>query len=448
MQWWLASAGASMIALASCGLTVDREVRDYDAEVDALAAELAKSFDAQQGSAKSGATLLGTLPDIILTDPEVRAALRALNAASAGVGSAESALKPQVSGSLLAGGYQDGASNASTETGASVDARVSQLLYDGGEAQGSISLAELGAREAEVAATIVANRVVAQASAVWLATWSAQASLASLKALEAAVSPHAQQVERMANMGLIDRSVSDMIEGRMLEYDQSVVEAQYQLDTAAFSFKRYFGTAPWALTYPNPPSKPSDFEVDISNVTTPAVKQAALRVLAARAQKQVVEAKFSPRIALEAGANSPMDRDENPTARIGLNMTFNFYDGGKREADLAQAKQSVASAEYTLASARQASQQTLTELLERSENLRETIRLTADKIAVIDRQLKVAETQIQTGRADVAKVFEVKLQRHQLEGVLRQARVDLRVAEYGVAAELGVFSIPSEVGPK
>jgi outer membrane protein TolC len=88
----------------------------------------------------------------------------------------------------------------------------------------------------------------------------------------------------------------------------------------------------------------------------------------------------------------------------------------------------------------------LSDLLDRRRNVLETIRLKSDKLAVLDRQLTVAETQIQTGQADVAKVFEVKVQRHQLESSIRQARADLRVTEYQVASELGLFSLPSENG--
>lgn len=446
MKWLLASASLSIFALASCGVVVDDAARDYDAEAEALATAPAKSAAGDPEPITAGATLSASLAKVILMDPDVRSARRASSAASANIGSAKSLLKPQVTGSLLAGGYRDDLSAASTKSGASIDARVTQLLFDGGEARGSISISELEAREAKATANLVANGVASQAAAVWLATWSAQSSLASLKALESDLMPHAKQVQRMANSGMIDRSVSDMIEGRMLEYALSVAEAQYQLDTASYAFKKYFGKLPWLLDYPNPPLSAADLEAKASNAVTPAVRQAALRVLTARAQQDVAAAKYSPRVSVEAGANSPMDRDENPSARIGVSVAYNFYDGGKRAADLDRARESVVAAEHALASARQASRQAVSDLIERRSNSVETIRLQSAKLDVIERQLKVAGSQIQTGQADVAKVFELKVQRHQLGSALRQARADLRVAEYQAASELGLFSPPSENG--
>ena len=446
MKWLLTSAIWTTLVLASCGVTVDDAVRDYDTEAEALAIAPAIVSAGDPGPIRTGSTLSSNLTNVILLNPDVRSALRASDAASAGINSAKSLLQPQVTGSLLAGGYQDDISDSSTKSGASIAAQVTQLLFDGGAARGSISISELEAKEAEVRASLVANGVAFQAAAVWLANWNAQSSLASLKALESELMPHAKQIQRMANTGMIDRSVSDMIEGRMLEFALSVSEAQYRSDIAAYEFKKYFGKSPWRLDYPNPSFKVADLEARASSAITPALRQAALRVMTARAQEDVAAAKYSPRVSVEAGANSPMDRDEKTSVRIGVSLAFNFYDGGKRDADLDRARENVVAAEYTLESIRETSRKMLSDLLDRRRNVLETIRLKSDKLAVLDRQLTVAETQIQTGQADVAKVFEVKVQRHQLESSIRQARADLRVTEYQVASELGLFSLPSENG--
>ncbi len=100
-------------------------------------------------------------------------------------------------------------------------------------------------------------------------------------------------------------------------------------------------------------------------------------------------------------------------------------------------------AEFALWSARQSLSQSLAELAERRQNIRETARLTSEKLTVLGRQLDVANSQIQTGQADVSKVFEMKVQRQQLEASLRAARADLRTAEYQMAAALGVFGVAS-----
>ena len=49
-------------------------------------------------------------------------------------------------------------------------------------------------------------------------------------------------------------------------------------------------------------------------------------------------------------------------------------------------------------------------------------------------------------RARRTSQYELKVQRHQLESALRQARADLRVAEYQAASELGLFSTSGSTG--
>ena len=61
MKWLLASASLSIFALASCGVTVDNVARDYDADVEALAAASPKptALDLEPNSA--GASLSSTM---------------------------------------------------------------------------------------------------------------------------------------------------------------------------------------------------------------------------------------------------------------------------------------------------------------------------------------------------------------------------------------------------
>ena len=436
---------ATLLGLAACGGTGDYTERDYEAEAVVLATSTPVIAPQSEAIPKTGGQLSRHILNAIRRDPEVNAAMQAMNAASAGTASAKSVLRPQVSGSLLAGGYQDDLANGSAKSAAAIDAKVTQLLYDGGGALSAVSASKLELELAEVAALLAANDVASKAASVWLETWSAQSDLVALQVLEDELLPHAKQVQRMANSGLIDRSVSDMIEGRTIEFEMSKQEAQYRLNAASYVFRDYFGMSPWALSYPDLAFKSSEIVSDSSENAAPIVRQAALRVLLAREQKAIAMAKFSPLVAVEAGANSPMDRSDDPSGRVGINVSFQFSDGGKRKADLLRAKKSVESAEFSLASVRQVSGQTINDLVERRLNVLQAAQLTSEKVSVLGRRLKDAQTQIQTGQADVAKVFEMKVQRHQLESALRMARADLRRVEYQIAAALGLFALPMSV---
>ena len=52
----------------------------------------------------------------------------------------------------------------------------------------------------------------------------------------------------------------------------------------------------------------------------------------------------------------------------------------------------------------------------------------------------MAEKQIQTGQADVAKVFEIKLQLNEIDGRIRRSKAELAKTKIQKAAVLGLFS--------
>ena len=443
MKWLTFIAPVALVGLASCGV-LDGESRNYQAEVDEILSSAGEAPETEARAPGASEPFARHLEFAIMRDPDTAAARSSLRAAQSGVPAAESAVKPQANASVLAGGYADNLENIQGESGAALDLKVSQLVYDGGEAAANISLAQLDAALAEVGLEVAANAAAADAASAWIAVWRAQGDISSLSDLEVDLRPHVEQVKRMSNSGLIDRSISDMIDSRMIEFEILKRDAQSRLSAAAFLFAEHFGSKPWALPYPGLAFDEAALGLaDVGSVEGPATREGALRLLSARDQLKVADAKFGPRVSAEAGGSSPMDRDDKPTGRLGVNVTFQFFDGGKREADRARAEENVERAEFALWSARQSLSQSLAELAERRQNIRETARLTSEKLTVLGRQLDVANSQIQTGQADVSKVFEMKVQRQQLEASLRAARADLRTAEYQMAAALGVFEVAS-----
>ena len=59
---------------------------------------------------------------------------------------------------------------------------------------------------------------------------------------------------------------------------------------------------------------------------------------------------------------------------------------------------------------------------------------------VLVSQLSVAEKQIQTGQADVAKVFDIKLKLNEINDRIRRSKADLAKTKIQKAAVLGLFS--------
>lgn len=326
-----------------------------------------------------------------------------------------------------------------------MNARVSQVVYDGGATLGGIASAQLDYELALNSTMISVNEVAGKAAGVWLDVWRAQSDLASMKALEQKVKPHVEQADRMAKLGMIDRTVSDMIKSRLLELELAKQNSLSRLNAARYSFSKYFKQDVWELSFPE-----RVFEeelLDIGGVeidTIPSLRDSALNVLLAKERQKLAKSKYAPRVALEVGASSPMDPADNPSGQAGVNLTYVFYDGGKRDADLEVSAEEVKRAESVVSATRMRVEGSVNELREQRDNLNATYELAIKRKEVVLDQLQIAETQIKTGQADIAKVFDLKLSIHELDASMRNTRADLRRVEYELGALLGVFDYENE----
>ena len=79
-------------------------------------------------------------------------------------------------------------------------------------------------------------------------------------------------------------------------------------------------------------------------------------------------------------------------------------------------------------------------LQEQVSNIKEIIALAEQKLPILTDRLRVAETQIQTGQADISKVFDLKLQINELKSRIRRGQADLLRTQFELASALGLLS--------
>ena len=135
-----------------------------------------------------------------------------------------------------------------------------------------------------------------------------------------------------------------------------------------------------------------------------------------------------------------MNPDDTASAQVGLSVTYQFFDGGARDADNAGAEENVRQAKSSLDDVRADASNLVASLRERAAHLIKSVKLMTKKLAALDQQLAVAESQIQTGQADVSKVFEMKVQRYEMESAMRRRQADAVRTRFELAAALGLFS--------
>jgi outer membrane protein TolC len=245
----------------------------------------------------------------------------------------------------------------------------------------------------------------------------------------------------MASSGFIDRSILDQVASKLLEVEVKVDEADLAARVAMLEFKKHFPSVdtqglelPTPLLINNPEKGPITKLVDI-----PAIEESALGVVLAEERVQVVRAKYSPEVQIQMGASSPMDPNESTSGQAGILVKYDFFDGGAKDAELLRSEESLAKAKITLEFVKENALQAIKTSRARVIHSRGALELAEKRLPIIDQQIKVAESQIQTGQVNVAKVFEAKIQRRDLTHQIRRERANLTISRFNLAAALGVL---------
>ena len=377
----------------------------------------------------------------IAISPEISALREAELSATSGVSLASSKAQPQVSATSSVGAYSANVTDGTLENGASINLTASQLLYDGGLVNNGINIAKLQVALAGVIKENGINRLSAEAASAIVEVSLSSEDLEAITNFQEEIKPHSAQLERMAASGLIDRSIIDEITSKILEINIKEKEARSNLRISEVNYSKYFGDLPLpykALMFPL--SISSDIVGDLSVDKVPAVRESALRALLAEKQVAVARSAFMPKINAQVGSSSPVDPDENISAQAGILISYQFSDGGAREANLSRAKNDFERAKRSLEFTFENTGSVLEALQEQVSNIKEIIALAEQKLPILVDRLRVAETQIQTGQADISKVFDLKLQINELKSRIRRGQADLLRTQFELASALGLLS--------
>jgi len=431
----------SLIALASCSNEPADQASLADLEISDVVDTLEELSTVETIAPEPDAKMSDYLRYAVNSSPEVAALRAEERIAQSRIDAALSKTRPQVSASSAVGGYKANVKSGDVDRGTSVSLTVSQLLFDGGMTSSSISEAELELALAEASTQSAVNRISAEAAKAGLAVFLASNNLKSIRKFQEGLKPQVAQLKLMAQSGLVDRSMLDEVKGRLLELDIAEQEARTAENIANLGFSKYFRDleAPGS-EFVLPETMQASLSSKLSVEFAPNVREAALRVMIAEQRLEHARSAFSPKINAQAGSSSPMDPDEHMNAQLGIMLTYQIGDGGARQSNLIGAK---ASFEQTKRSAQfqiENSKNTLNSLSEKLKNTDILLKLAKKKLPMLVDQLSVAERQIQTGQADVVKVFNIKLQVNEIESRIRQEQADLTKTKIEMAALLGLFS--------
>jgi len=428
------------ISIPACVRTYEPAETAFLNEADLIVNEV-KSKNLVVKKPNREADISAYLAYAVAISPEIAALREAEFSATSGVSLASSKARPQVSATSSVGTFSANVNDGDLANGASINLTASQLVYDGGFVDNGISIAKLQVELTGVLKENGINRLSAEAASAIVDASLAAKEFEAISEFQEEIQPHSAQLKRMAASGLIDRSVIDEITSKLLEINIKEKEAKSNVRISEVSFAKYFGDLPLPKNAINfPPSLSSDIVGDLSVDNIPAVRESALRTLLAEKDIAVARSAFMPKINAQIGSSSPMDPDENISAQAGVLISYQFSDGGAREANLSSAKNNFEQAKRSLEFTLENSMAMVQALQERVASLKEIIVLAEKKLPILTDQLRVAETQIQTGQADISKVFDLKLSISELKSRIRRAQADLVRTQFELAAALGILS--------
>jgi adhesin transport system outer membrane protein len=365
--------------------------------------------------------------------PRVVALAAQSRRAAGALGERASAFKPQVGLTGRAGQYDDG---TGWTNGATVGLDISQLIYDGGAAKAGMDAAQTAKIQADLTLVATREEVLNSAGAAWIDVWFLEERARRMKARLDEASPLINRIKKMAETGLADRTIIEKADKSVLDVRLEIQRLESSRSEAAGRFSAYFGTTPKNLTAPKSLVSSAEAQSAADNWRESAqLKASASRVLTANFELQLAEADLKPKIVANAGSTAPLSSDA-PVKSIGLMVTYNFSDGGRRKSRIESAKASVAAAEADLEL-----QMTQSEAAAFAANLSYAdvttgITLVKEQIAVLSQSRETARSQIASAQSNLNTLLETEIDLYRAEDRLlalesEKLKLELRMLQIG-----------------
>lgn len=321
---------------------------------------------------------------------------------------------------------ESGTGGNRTTSGASGGITLSKLLFDGGASDAAISQAMARAVAAGADVQIAANETALAAAQAWADLWQADQRLDLLADRLQRLDGSLAQMQRMAGLGLMDRSALDNLRRQAAALRQEQTQIHSQRTEAAARFARYFGAAPETVAAPaDVGGRP---KVD-GWKTSPALTRNAADVVMAQAQLAEAQAAFSPTARAQAGVTAPVKRDETTDTAIGLVMEFTLGDGGRRQAQLKAAQDGLVAAKAQLADGRAALQAEFAATWAQLQAIEAAKPDLAEEIRLAAAEAKTARSQIQTGQANLRQLVEAELAHYRAEDRMITLQAQAHIAQ-------------------
>jgi outer membrane protein TolC len=358
------------------------------------------------------------------------------------IGVAQSARRFQVAGNSTVGAVREtgGTQPNDTTAGAAVGINVTQLVYDGGEANANVALATARAYAAQQQRIVVSNDIALQAAQAWIDVWRVQSRIGLLDERTEGMDLLISQMERAASNGMVDRAALDGARRQIVGIKLEKTRLLAELSDAELRFERYFGGVAGKLRMPEAIVDQDEVLATAKDwQNTPFLKRSAANIFIAKQQVVITQAAFGPRARLRAGVTSPMDDDDSTDTSVGLAIEYTFGDGGRREADLAAAKSRLEAAEAQLHDEKQMLKAEMAAAVSQLNSLGLSMPLLQKQIDLSRSEAQIARSQLATGQSNLRQLIEAEVDSYRAEDskiTMRAQKLSLQLTIAGRTGKL------------
>lgn len=425
---------ASVLAVAGCSST-PIEVAEMSA---ALSAELTADADMAVEPVLLSEGFVAAVLQAVETNGGYRAIFAQEQAAFSRVGVSESVRRPQLSADASLGGLREFDAGGTTTTGLSAGISLSQLIYDGGESTSAINRSTAEALGKRAERETQANVLALQVARSWIDVWQFEQRLDLLRSRTSELESMVAQMERMAANGFADRAALDSARRQIVDVRLEETRLQTNLAEARVRFRQYFRQEPVSLSLPPETITPSVARAQALNwQTSPSLEMRAASVIAARHAVMEIEASFGPRIRLQTGVRTPLDRADPATSNLGLGFDYNVLDGGRRVHQLEAAIAQRVAAEDQLRDEQTTLEAELAADVERLAGIESSMPLVADQVRLSASEAEISRSQITTGQSTLRQLVEAEIDNYRAQDRQIAMRAERQVLLLTIAARTG-----------
>ena len=357
------------------------------------------------------------------------------------VGVVASVRRPQLTGNANIGGIRETGSNADTTTGVAGGVNVSQLVYDGGASVSAMNRSTALALSAQAGRVAQGNEIALSAARAWIDLWQYSERLRLMQARTAELDTLIDQIERMASNGMLDRASLENVQRQIVDIkleESRLIAGQAE---AQVLFQRFFNIKPARVAQPSEligaeqaRSLAQDWQ------TAPGLQKQAAELLAAQAAVGQARSAFKPSARLQAGALSPLARDESTDLTFGLSLQYSFNDGGRRKKQLEAAEARVVAIDAQLSDAQRGLEAELQAGLTRLASIERAMPLLADKLRLSRSEAETSRSQMLTGQSNLRQLVEAEIQIYRARDQQIAMQAERQTLLLTIAARTGALS--------